>query len=157
MHRNHCWQCSGKHMWCWELNQGQLGARFNSYTTSPAPGPHFYFTYLLLFGGHTQWPSGVTLDSALRNYSWRCSGDHMECRGSNPGQQHARQMPYPLCYHSSCSQGSFQVVLGGGYLGCWRLNQGRARIRQVPFLLYYLSVSGPIFLSLFLESSGDRS
>ncbi|XP_054975938.1 cullin-4B isoform X3 [Sorex araneus] len=29
---------------------------------------------------------GVTPGPALRNYSWRCSGDHMGCRGSNPGK-----------------------------------------------------------------------
>ncbi|XP_054981615.1 uncharacterized protein LOC129401977 [Sorex araneus] len=45
----------------------------------------------------------------LRGYSWfmhtgitlGSAGDHMGCWELNPGQPHARQMPYPLCYHSS--------------------------------------------------------
>lgn len=43
----------------------------------------FVITWTFLRGDHTQRCSGVVPASAIRNYSWCCSGDHIEHQGSN--------------------------------------------------------------------------
>lgn len=61
----------------------------------------WFLSSMLLFfflwgeSGQTWWYSGVTRESRLEG-----TGDHMECRKSNMGWPPARQMQYPLYYHS---------------------------------------------------------
>lgn len=40
-------------------------------------------------GTHLVCPSGVTPGSILKDYSWRCSGNHVWCLWIEPGQPHA--------------------------------------------------------------------
>lgn len=51
--------------------------------------------------GHTQWYSGFTPSSELRNYSWQGKGDHIGYQCSNLDQLHRRKAPYILYYSSS--------------------------------------------------------
>ncbi|XP_054992732.1 uncharacterized protein C6orf118 homolog [Sorex araneus] len=45
----------------------------------PSLLPFFFFFFFFGGGDHTRRCTGVTPGSSLRNYPWRCSGDHMGC------------------------------------------------------------------------------
>lgn len=81
----------------------------------PVPSCFYYF---FREGTHTQQCSRVTLESALRNYSWSGFRGPYEMLGSNPSRPHARQTSYPLSYCSTpalCSSFFFHFFFLEGF------------------------------------------
>lgn len=56
--------------------------------------------FFVLFGGHAQWCTGLNPGSAIREFSWQCSWDHIGYKGWNLSCLQARQAPFLLYYFS---------------------------------------------------------
>lgn len=64
---------------------------------------NLYFICYFYFGGMNATQSMITLQTALR--------DHSHCWELNPGQQHARRVPYLLCSSPMLENFCFYILL----------------------------------------------